>query len=77
MIVAPHMWELYLCTETCQGMGSVALTPPTISAGKNLEGAGLGKSEIAEKEYTISKNETKNSRLEFYEVRVVQNPSFV
>ena len=71
MIVAPHMWELYLCTETCQGMGSAASFPPTISAGKNLpslEGAGLGKSEIAEKEYTISKNETKNSSWEFYEV---------
>ena len=74
MIVAPHMWELYLCTETCHGMGFAGLSPPKISAGKNLrslEGAGLGKSEIAEKEYTISKN----SR--FYEVRVVQNPSFV
>ena len=68
MIVAPHMWELYLCTETCHGMGFAGSSPPTISAGKNLEGAGLGKSEIAEKEYTISKNETKNSSWEFYEV---------
>ena len=68
MIVAPHMWELYLCTETCQGMGFAGSSPPTISAGKNLPSLETGKSDFAEKDYTISKNETENSRLEFYEV---------
>jgi hypothetical protein len=36
-------------------MGSADSSPPTISAGKNLPPFGLGKSELAEKEYIIKK----------------------